>query len=255
MTVNSVEKAGRILVHLARSRSQSAAQIATELELARSTTYKILVTLETQGLVERGAGENTFHLGHRLIELGHRAQEEIDLYRVSHPFLTALNESTGETVHLTVLDDLQVLYVDCVESTRRLRTYSVIGLRGPLHSTAVGKAILAFQDRALLQRVITAGLPRQTDATITVPEKLAEELERTHSRGYAIDDLENDPDIRCVAAPIRDERGEAVAAVSLSGPAERLTRDRAHELAPLVQQAADGIEQRAASALTRPVSA
>jgi DNA-binding IclR family transcriptional regulator len=247
--VNSVEKSARILVYLARNGSSSAARVSTALDLPRSTAYKILVTLESQGFVERDQSQG-FHLGYRLIELGHRAQEEVDLFSAAHPYLAALNETTDETVHLTVLDGDQVLYVDCVESTRRLRTHSVIGLRGPLHSTAVGKAILAFSDASLFERVVANGLPAATPATLTSPKALEHELEATRDRGYAIDDLENDPDIRCVAAPIRSTDGAVVASVSISGPSGRVTRERIADLAPLVIEAARGISERAGSIIS-----
>lgn len=177
-TVNSVDKAARIVLRLARSGAAGVADPSRDMELPRSTVYKILVTMERHGIVERNPTRGDYHPGLRLIELGHRAQEETDLFAVVHPHLTALSNATGETVHFTVLDGREVLYVDCVESTRRLRTYSVIGVRAPLHATAVGKAILACAPR---------------------------DPERTRERGYALDDGKNDPNVRCVGAP--DQQG------------------------------------------------
>lgn len=249
--VNSVEKAARILRHLSQVGATTVASVATQLELPRSTTYKILVTLEAEGLVERDAAGQTFHLGYRLIELGHRAQEEIDLFRLAHPFLVALNKQTDETVHLTVLDGIEVLYVDCVESTRRLRTYSVIGVRAPLYCTAVGKAILADGAAGLLDAVVRAGLQPVTKSTITERPSLEAELERTRRRGYSIDNRENDPDIRCVGAAIREADRPAAAAISVSGPAERVTTKRIPALAKLVVEAAAGISARGGALLER----
>ncbi len=249
--VNSVEKAARILKHLSRVGSATVASVATQLELPRSTTYKILVTLEAEGLVERDAGGQTFHLGYRLIELGHRAQEEIDLFGVAHPYLVALNKQTDETVHLTVLDGVEVLYVDCVESTRRLRTYSVIGVRAPLYCTAVGKAILAGAAPDLIDAVVAAGLQPVTKWTITDRTSLEAELERTRHRGYSVDNRENDADIRCVGAAIRTRDKHATAAISVSGPAERITTKRIPDLAKLVVEAAAGIAARGGALLER----
>ena len=250
-TVNSVDKAARILLRLARSGAASVADLSRDMELPRSTVYKILVTMERHGIVERNPTRGDYHLGLRLIELGHRAQEETDLFAVVHPHLTALSSATGETVHFTVLDGLEVLYVDCVESTRRLRTYSVIGVRAPVHATAVGKAILAFAPRDLLDRLLSGPLERITDNTITDPDALQLDLERTRERGYSVDDRENDPEIRCVGAPIVDASGFAYASLSVSGPSERVTRERETELGRLVVNSAAQIAARAGALVER----
>lgn len=253
-TVNSVDKAARILLRLARSGAATVADLSRDMELARSTVYKILVTMERHGFVERNPTRGDYHLGLRLMELGHRAQEETDLFAVVHPHLTALSNETGETVHFTVLDELEVLYVDCVESTRRLRTYSVIGVRAPLHATAVGKAILAYARQDLLDRLLSGPLERITDNTITDPAELLRELERTRERGYSVDDRENDPDIRCVGAPVVDSSGFAYASLSVSGPSERLTPERSGELGRSVIESAARIAGRAGALMERLAS-
>jgi len=242
--VNSVHKASLILELLARESDLGVPEVSERLGLARSTVYKIILTLERGGLVERRTGTSRFHLGLKLVELGSRAQLELDIFRTAHPFIQGLNETSTETVHLTVLDGVEVLYVDCVESTRRLRTYSVIGVRAPLYCTAVGKATLAYQDEAILERVVEGGLAQRTPHTITNSAALREDLARTRERGFAIDDRENDELIRCIGAPVRSADGSVTMALSVSGPSERVTPERVTTLAPAVIAAADGISAR-----------
>jgi DNA-binding IclR family transcriptional regulator len=140
--VNSVQRAAAILDLLGREKRLGLSQVAKRLRIPKSTAHSIIETLVREGLVARDAPTGTFGLGIRLLELGQAAQENFELRRVASPRLLALNREVDETVHLTVLDGDVVLYVECFESSKRLRTYSVIGVRAPLHCTAVGKAIL-----------------------------------------------------------------------------------------------------------------
>ena len=135
-------------------------------------------------------------------------------------------------MHLTVLDGDAALYVDCYESSKRLRTYSVIGIRGPLYCTAVGKAILAFLDDDQQIRLINRMTFRQfTAKTHTGADSLKTDLAAIRKRGYSVDDVEHEEGVRCVGSPIYDNRGRVCASLSISGPTQRITRDAAGELA------------------------
>ncbi|MEI6386148.1 MAG: IclR family transcriptional regulator, partial [Spirochaetota bacterium] len=161
------------------------------------------------------------------------------------PFLQGLNQEFDETVHLTLLDLDEVLYVDCIESRRRLRTYSVIGVRAPLYCTSVGKAIMAWLPEPEIRRIaVEKGLIPFTPATITSIEDLLAELATVRSRGWAVDDREHGEDLRCAGAPIRNARGEVFAAISLSGPAERNTLPRLEEMAKVLMVATSEISRR-----------
>jgi DNA-binding IclR family transcriptional regulator len=174
----------------------------------------------------------TFSLGIRLLELGQEAQENFELRRVASPFLQQLNRVLDETVHLTILDGDVVLYVDCYESTKRLRTYSVIGVRGPLYCTAVGKAVLAFLDDDEQIRLMNRmTFQRFTAKTHTGPDALKEDLRRVRERGYSIDDVEHEEGVRCVGAPIYDNKGRVCASISISGPTQRITPEAIEGLA------------------------
>ena len=144
VAVKSVSNAIRILEILGRERLLGVTRISQLLDLPKSSVHDILATLRSEGMVEKDSERNRYSLGLRLFELGNVAKANFEVRRIATPFLRSLNEDLDETVHLTILDGWEVLYIECFESTKRLRTYSVIGVRAPLHCTAVGKAILAF---------------------------------------------------------------------------------------------------------------
>lgn len=243
--VHTVQKSIQILALLAENTDLALTEIARMLSLPKSSVHGILETLCLEKVVERDTETGKYHLGVRLVELGNRARLELDICRIAAPFLQGLNQEFDETVHLTVLDRDEVLYVDCIESQRRLRTYSVIGIRAPLYCTSVGKAILAFQtDDEILRILREKGLQRFTDRTIDTEEKFLAEVIRIRSLGYAVDDMEHEEHLRCVGAPIRDARGGVFAALSLSGPAERNTCERIRAIAPSVVRAGQEISRR-----------
>jgi DNA-binding IclR family transcriptional regulator len=243
--VNTVQKAIRILGTLAESPDLTLSELARTLDIPKSSVHGILKTLCEGTLVERDEASGKYHLGVRMVEWGNRAQLELDICRIAAPFLKGLNQEFDETVHLTVLDRDEVLYVDCIESQRRLRTYSVIGIRAPLYCTSVGKAILAFRKDEEIRRIAREkGLKKITATTIDSEEKLFAELARIRDAGYAVDDMEHEDHLRCVGAPIRNAKGDVFASMSVSGPAERNTHERIRAMAPAVMQAAAEISRR-----------
>lgn len=243
--VNTVKKAFDILFLLARSDSMGISEISSGLGIPKSSAHSIIMTMLENGILQRNPETRRVHLGPRLIELGNDAQTHLDLVRIANPLIRQLNEQTDETVHLTILDRDEVLYVDCVESKKRLRTYSVIGVRAPLYCTSVGKAILAFQPIDEVERIIdTYGLPPVTTNTITDRESLLEDLAKIRQRGYAIDDREHEEHLRCIGAPIRDARGTVFASISISGPEQRITYDAIPHLAEYVVTVAQTLSSR-----------
>lgn len=245
MMVNTVSRAAQILDYLADHDDQGVSDIAKVLDMPKSSAHSILVTLEHHSLIEKDERTGRFHLGLKLIELGYRAQGELGLVRIGRPFLQGLNRDTDETIHLTVLDHQEVLYVDCVESKLRLRTYSVIGVRAPLYCTSVGKALLAWQNTAYIDEYLSnTDFRSETSRTITDSAALKIELEKVKSQGFAIDDREHEDHLRCIGAPIRNSRGEVFASLSISGPEVRMTPDRVQELAPRIIGVASEISRK-----------
>jgi len=243
--VNSVLKAVRILDVIGKSKPLGISEISRALKIPKSSTHNILQTLESEGFVERNEDTNKYNLGTRLIELGYRAQNDLAICRIAKPYLNGINQETDETVHLTLLDDDEVLYVDCVESKRRMRTYSVIGIKAPLYCTAVGKAILAELPEIYIKQIIKSkGLARLTDKTITTEADLYKDLANTRTRGYSIDNKEHEDQLTCVGAVIRDVNGEAFASLSVSGPSDRMTEERIVQIGDLVKNATSEISRK-----------
>lgn len=213
-------------------------QLAERVSVHKSTVLRLLRTLESHRFVQRD-DVRYYRLGTELFELAFRALDERDVRRTVEPALRSLNAETGHTVHLASYEDGEVIYIDKYESRHNVRMYSRIGRRAPLHCTAVAKVLVAAMPadrRNALAESIT--YERMTPNTITTPRAYLAELTRVAERGYAIDDEEHEEHIHCVAAPIRDARGEVVAAMSLSVPQMVLDLDGLLRLVPTLLAAA-----------------
>lgn len=242
----SVRRALAILLHLAdddRAPDASVAELAGDLGLNKSTTHRLLAPLLDAHLVERSARTGRYRLGAGAARVGAAYLERLDVRRAARDHLLALARDTGETVHLVVADLPDVVYVDKVDSPQALRMFSRIGGRAPAYCTAVGKALLAQLGDTALRAVTDVGLAPRTENTLVSAAALREDLERVRRRGYAIDDVENEPGVRCVAAAVFDHTGTAAGAISVSGPASRISLLRARALGPDVVRAADAISR------------
>jgi DNA-binding IclR family transcriptional regulator len=243
--VKTISKAIRIIDQLSRTGNLGVTDLCEALGMPKSSVHNILETLVHERVLEKKRESNKYNLGVRLVELGNRAQLNLDICRIAHPYLMGLSKETDETVHLTVLDNDEVLYVDCVESKMRFRTYSVIGVRAPVHCTAVGKAILAFLPEDEQSRIIREkGLKRMTQNTIIDETQLRTELRKIVRRGYSIDNMEHEEYLRCVGAPIRNWKGEVYASMSVSGPSQRYTLKRIGVTAPKLMNATAEISRK-----------
>jgi DNA-binding IclR family transcriptional regulator len=215
----------------------SFAEVAGLSGLPPSTLHRFLVNLESAGYLSCDDGGN-YRLGVSCVFLGQAAIGSLDVRFLGRPYLEELNRRTRETIHLTVRIGASAVYVEKIDSPEQLRIHSRIGSSVPLHSTAVGKILLAYlpasEQAALLERL---ELKRFTENTVRSQQELQAELLRVRKNGYACDLEEHEPHVRCVAAPIWDHAGTIHASLSVTGPAVRLTVSRLRELAPLVQEA------------------
>jgi DNA-binding IclR family transcriptional regulator len=202
-----------------------------------------MTTLEELAVVERDAKDH-FRLGVKLIELAGVVLSDRSLHKVSEPFLRELATRTQETVHLATPSGDEVVYIAKIESSHTVGMTSRIGARVPMYCTALGKSIMAHYPVERVEEIIRAGLPARTPHTITSPAGLRAELERVRAQGYAIDDQENELGVRCVGAPIFDYTGKVIGAISVSGPANRMTLERSLDLAPWVRDTAQMISKR-----------
>jgi len=179
-----------------------------------------------------------------LFELGSLVRRKMDVSAEARPALRVLMEKTGETVHLAVLDHHSAIYTNRVESRQAIRTAYGLGTRAPLHCTALGKALLAFQPRAFIDEVVAEGLARRTDKTIASASALRQELAAIRARGYAIEDEESEVALRSVAAAVYDDSARVVASIGISGPAHRLNRRVLQAYSSDVLEATDSVSQR-----------
>jgi IclR family KDG regulon transcriptional repressor len=243
--VKSVSRTVKILDLLSREGAKNITEISKSLSFPKSSVHEIVATLLAEGIVGRDSDPGRYTLGLKLFEWGKQAQAALEIRRVAVPSLRALHRELDETVYLTVPDGKEVLYIECFESTRRLRTYSVIGIRAPLHCTAVGKSVLAWLDEAEVESVIQSmGLPRFTANTITDRRDLMRELEQIRTKGYATDVMEHEEGVCCVGAPVRDHTRKVIASISVSGPSQRLTAAKMEESAHLIKEKAAEISRR-----------
>lgn len=227
--VQTIERASSILDILAQNPQGVSIRLLSEsLNLPKGTVHRLLSSLAYFGYVRQDAKSRDYFLGFKLVELGNLLLGQIDLRKQAEPFLRELAERTGETVHLVVLDRKEIVYIDKVETSQQkggLRMASRIGLRNPVHSCAVGKVLLAFLPEGTLNNFLKDyRFFKRTENTISDPAAFKEHLLLVRKQGYAIDEEENEKGIRCVAAPIFNESGAAVAAVSISGPAFQVTK-------------------------------
>jgi DNA-binding IclR family transcriptional regulator len=224
------------IVELLASRGDTGlglSELSAMMEMPKSSTHRYMVTLQSVGLAER-TGVDRFRLGTRVIELAGSFLASSDLGSQSQGTLHELAEMSGETIHLAVPAGVDVVYIAKIESKHTVGMSSHIGARLPMYCTSLGKAILAFSDPDLLQAVLAAPTQVRTPNTITSPKALRVELDQVRLQGFALDNEENETGVCCVGAPIIDYTGHAIAAISISGPRERMTRERAIQLGPLL---------------------
>jgi len=173
-----------------------------------------------------------------MLSIGHAALGQLDIRRLSLPYLQALNQHTRETIHLTVRQGQTAVYVEKLDSPEHLRIFSRIGALVPLYCTAVGKVLLAYMPQAELETTLSQIEPRRLTAnTIASRQELEQHLHRVRKAGHAFDLEEHEPHIRCIAAPIWDHTGAVNASLSLTAPAVRMAVPRLRQLAPLIQEA------------------
>ena len=236
----SIRKAVLILNHLTKEPS-NLTELAQVVETPPSTMHRILGELEDLQLI-RKVGKR-YHVGVRLIGLGEAARRQLDITSVSRGPMERLSQATRETVHLGILDGDKIVYIGKQEGSRGLQMASYVGLLSPAQSTAMGKTLIADLPESAWTD-FTEGIERRTKFTVTDPAEYVDELHTVRQQGFALDREENELGIRCVAAPIRDSSGKAVAAISLSGAAAYVTKQRQQELIPDVVACATEISRQ-----------
>lgn len=242
----AVERALAILEAVAqRSSGMTHSEISRKLEIPKSTLTYLLRALETRGYLQREGATAKYRLGSKVLALARGVEVGADIKEVARPVLKRLVERSGLTAHLAVLDQSHAVYVEKADSPGFIKMDTWVGKRMELHSTAVGKVLLAWMPVAEVVALLKGHVfKKRTPKTITTHAGLMDELERVHGRGYGIDDEENSLAARCVAVPVFDGFGRAIAAVGLSGTTGQIDKASVRKTAEMAQEAAREIARR-----------
>lgn len=236
--IQSVDRAVDVLELLAQRRECGVTEVAAELGVHKSTASRLLAVLLDRGLVEQSAERGPFRLGLGLVRLAGQVSALRHTASTTRAILTGLSAQVGETANIAVLDGDQAVYLDQVTGTSGMSFRSWLGQRVPTHASSTGKALTAWLDAPKRAAARTTPLLRVTSHTITSVRELEAELERTRERGYSLAVEELEVGLVGIGAPVRNSRGEVVAAVAVSGPAFRITANRYDRIGQAVAAAA-----------------
>ena len=232
--VQSVERAIDILETLGENKDGCGITVVAKATgLHKSTVHRLLATLMSKGYVNKDMEKDYYRLSAKVLMLANSVLDRMDIRNISRPYIRALCEDVQEVVHLSILDGDEAVYIDKVESSKisSIKMHSQIGKRVPLYCTAVGKVLMSKLDENRIRELISRReMIKFMPNTIDNIEDFLIEMKKTNLEGCAMDNLENEEGIRCIAAPIYDRKGKAVAAVSISGPIFYITEERLPEL-------------------------
>lgn len=243
-TIKSLDRAMAVFDYLSTSQGMALSDLASDTGQSPATVYRILITLEGRGLVEFDAEDQVWHIGPQAFVIGSRFLHRTSLVDRARPVLRRLMQQTGETANLGVEQNGRVLFVSQVEAAATIRAFFAHGSLSPMHSSGIGKALLAHMDDDWLADYLQGQtLEVFTERTITNPEALRADLAATRARGFAIDGEEKNLGMRCIAAPVFDLNHEVVAGISVSGPTSRIVLDQIDSIGAAVIEAAQRLSK------------
>lgn len=241
-SIQALDRGLALLRVVAESDGLTLTDLAQRTGIAPSTVHRLLFTLESHRFVSHDQERGLWFIGVDAFQIGTAFLRNRRLAGMGREAMRQLMEQTGETINLGIEDDGEVVFISQVESHNTLRAFFRAGSRSLMHASGVGKALLAGLPESRVKQILySKGLMRFTDKTLVDPAALFAELVESRKRGWAVDDEERTLGMRCVAAPIYNEMGEVIAAVSMSGPAVRITSQRLGEFGPIVMRAAGQI--------------
>lgn len=243
--MQSVDRAISVLEILAQRGEAGVSEVAAEIDVHKSTAFRLLGALEARGLVEQAGERGKYRLGFGIVRLAGAVTGRIDITQQGRVVCERLAEEIGETVNIAVKQEHYAINLYQVRGPGAVSSHNWVGQLTPLHATSSGKILLAYmpaQERAAL--LAEAGLRRETPHTLTSRTKLEKNLAEARERGYACTVEELEVGLHAMAAPIRDRDGEVTAALSASGPSYRFTEERMRELAPVLVKGAEEISHR-----------
>ncbi|MFJ9822516.1 IclR family transcriptional regulator [Streptomyces sp. NPDC101151] len=243
--VQSVDRAVSVLEILAQRGEAGVSEVAAEIDVHKSTAFRLLGALEARGLVEQATERGKYRLGFGIVRLAGAVTGRLDITQQGRPVCERLAEEIGETVNIAVLQEHYAVNLYQVRGPGAVGTHNWVGQLTPLHATSSGKILLAHLPAKERADVLSAsGLQKLTPHTLTARTKLEKKLAEARERGYAVTLEEFELGLHAMAAPIRSRDGEVMAALSASGPAYRFTEERIHELAPVLLKGAQEISHR-----------
>lgn len=243
--IQSVTRAMKILEHLASAGvGQGVTAVAEAVGLNKSTCFGLIHTLQVLGYIVQDKKTGCYGLGMKNYQLGQAYSEQLDLRRLAQPHLQELSKLALETVHLAIREGLHAVYIDKIEGPHAMRISSQLGQRVKMHCAGVGKAILAHYSDEELGQAMGKELAAYTSNTITDLDALRKALADIKRKGLAMDNQEVELGLCCLAAPILDISGTAIAAISISGPTTRLNKKRIQELTPHLKNAVADISRQ-----------
>lgn len=237
--VSSVMKVFGILQALGEEREHGITELSQRVMMSKSTVYRFLQTMKTLGYVDQEGESEKYTLTLKLFELGAKALQNVDLIRSADIQMREISRQTKETIHLGALEDDSIVYIHKIDSLYNLRMYSRIGRRNPLYSTAIGKVLLAWRDRAEVEDIMAeVNYTRSTPRTVGSTEELLPVLDKVRSQGFGEDNEEQEEGLRCIAVPIFDRFGVVIAGLSISFPTIRFSEEEKSGYVRLLHQAA-----------------
>jgi len=247
--IQTVQNALRLLEMFHDVAELGVSELSRRLDLHKNNVFRLLATLELDGYIEQSSASDRYRLGPRCLELGRAFARGSQLLERARPVLVSLARELGESAHLGVLHDFEVIHLDGEQPRQLLLAASRVGCRLPVHNTALGKVLVAHADPASRiaydERCVDRGLDRATASTITDRDKLVEHLRGVASQGFALDLGEYEDGLACAAAPVFQEGGRCVGALSVSGPSHRLSEARLHDgVVPVLVAAAERLSHQ-----------
>ncbi len=246
-TVQTVSNALKILEILSNTPKSGVSELARILCCQKGTVFRLLNTLKKEGYITQDEESEKYSLTLKLFKIGSNTVNNLDFNKTSLPVITRLSKLSSETIHLCTLENGQLVYLQKIESTYALKVamMSQIGHSTPLYCTGVGKVLLAYQNVEKIQQYLRdTKFEKFTEYTIVDPQDLTIELEKVRSSGIAYDNEEHELGVRCVAAPIFNQTGNTIAALSISGPTVRMVDEKLKLMRELVKNAASEISSK-----------
>lgn len=243
--VSSVLKVFGILQALGEDREHGITELSQRVMMSKSTVYRFLQTMKSLGYVAQEGESEKYTLTLKLFELGAKALQNVDLIRSADIQMRELSRLTKETIHLGALEEDSIVYIHKIDSLYNLRMYSRIGRRNPLHSTAIGKVLLAWRERTEVSEILKNVIFSQsTSRTVGSAEALLPVLDKVKAQGFGEDNEEQEEGLRCIAVPVFDRFGVVIAGLSISFPTIRFSEEEKADYVRMLHQAAGAISSQ-----------